>query len=127
MSFTLEIKESLREISGILHQINEVVITHDNGMFSHWSSPSYITISDSNNNVTSFLTTLSANQKMLIGYFTTDAFTSLASSVDIDFSDGRSVHDTITSVNISATKIPLPSADASIGAPLANNAWLDTL
>ena len=86
-----------------------------------------VLVTDGINEVRSFRTSHSLNEKIALGNFTTDAFTIFTGNVDIHFGPlGRGVA-SFTNINLATLIQPLPPYLAALNAPDADNAWLANL
>jgi hypothetical protein len=126
MSYTYQIVETLRDYDDILYKMNEIRITLSDGKFEHKALPISVIVTNEINTVQSFICIISGNQKELLSYFTTDAFTIFSGLVKIKFGYGGIFIDVIENVNIQNI-IPLPSILNGIPHQIADNAWLQTI
>ena len=104
----------------------DATVTAGEGRFSEAASPFEAVARDGASAVRSFMAFLTPNGKQLHAFFTTDAFTVFPGTFDLDFGYMGDVIGTIEHVD-PATISPLSPADAALGLPNADNAWLATL
>jgi hypothetical protein len=104
----------------------DAIITADGGRFSEGARPFEAIARDGQSALHSFMAFLTPNGKQLHAFFTTDAFGAFPGLFDLDFGYAGRVIGTVENVD-PATVSPLAPADAALGLPDANNAWLATL
>jgi hypothetical protein len=81
MPYSVELAEVLIEYpNGNTYKVLQLRITSDSGKFQHLSSPTYVSVTDGTNQVSSIGSGISGDQKHLKAYFTTDAFVGFSSS-----------------------------------------------
>lgn len=126
MSYTYQTTETLKDYAGILYKMNEIRITSLDGQFEHRALPIRVIVTNDISTVESFICIISGNQKELLAYFTTDAFSIFSGIVKIKFGYGGEFINVIDNVNIQNI-ISLPSLLAGIPHQIADNAWLQTI
>ena len=127
MAFMHEIKMTLNNYQGTLYKMIELRIISDSGLFIHGALSYVLRIDDGINQASGFYMETSGNQKELIFYFTTDAFTSFSTSSDIIFGYADNPdQNSIASINVT-TLTSLPPELSIIPHSDANNTWLSSL
>jgi hypothetical protein len=127
ITYNLSIEEALWPYNNDDYRVIRFLIHADDGAFQIESGRHFITVSDGTTQVSAFQCLLSGSKKILAGLFTTDAFDSLPTQVDLSFGVGGKVLHTMSNVDIDALTEPLPPYLAALNAPDADNAWLATI
>lgn len=97
MPYSVKLSEVLIEYpNGNTYKVLQLRITSDSVKFQHLSSPTYVSVTDGTNQVSSVGSGISGNQKHLNAYFTTDAFIGFSSSLTVLLG----VEDSVTSSQI---------------------------
>jgi hypothetical protein len=123
-TFSFTIGHKVQLIDENLFEVIQINILMVTGKFIISSRQPFVRVFDSSNKVTNFSIQISGNEKELIAYFTTDAFDFFTGDVTIEFGEGLLVTDTFENIDIISVITPLSPADAALGAPQADNAWL---
>ncbi|MBK7129059.1 MAG: hypothetical protein IPM74_03640 [Crocinitomicaceae bacterium] len=114
-------------IDDTMYEVVQVNVKKVNGKFLLTSKDLFVRVFNINNNVTGFINQFSGNHKEIVAYFTTDAFDTINSNVTIEFGLHPLTIDKFENIDINSVITPLSPADASLGAPQADNAWLNSL
>lgn len=122
MSYTCQVAETLKDYNQSTFKMIVVKIIISEGKFEYTAIPIIVMVE----NIRSFLTVISGNQKELMGYFTVDAFTELSNSETVTFGYGTEIIGSIPNVNV-LNPTPLPPLFSGIPYQTATNAWLQSL
>ncbi|HZH86668.1 MAG TPA: hypothetical protein VFD77_05075 [Brumimicrobium sp.] len=125
--YSILIKETAADFNGGYYQVNSIIITNNINKFMISSRNPFVTVSDSNGFIDSFLVELSGNQKELIAFFTIDAFTIFTGNVSIVFGDGISSDGSFLNIDINSIIEPLDPLAASLNPLPGDNDWLNSL
>jgi len=125
--FSLTIKEFVEDFNLDSRQIIIVSIINNTSKFEHYSEPPFVTISDGNTSVDSFLAPISDNKQEFLGFFTSDALMGLSGNVTVSFGYGFDPVHEFPDINLSTTIQPLDPLLALLGAPLGDSVWLTTI
>ena len=126
MSYSHEIKQTLKKFNGDLYKVILLKVTNTDGTYQNSALPLNIEVDDGVNNKRSFLLEISNNQKELLAYFTIDAFTSFSNSSSVNFGYGSELNETIPDVDVQ-TVTPILTLFSSVPHTDATDAWLATL
>lgn len=126
-TYIVTFTETVRLIQGGHFRMIAMTILSNTGKIPIRSGIEYVNISNGVIVVNPFHRIISPNQKGLIAYFTTDAFTIFTGNVDISFGFGDEVIDTISNIAINSIIEPLPPLLSSIIYQDADNQWLANL
>ena len=120
------IRENLMDYNEVLYKVITIEIELENTKFLIREQPVFVKVSQGSTVIKPIMTSLSGNQKSLIGYFTTDAFDLLTANADILFGYD-SDYDIIPSVDIQGSKLPLFPLLNNASFLIADNLWLSSL
>lgn len=123
--FSVIVRQTIEYFDDLPYQINVLVVKDTFNKFIFNSHSNVIRVFDSNFLIESFITTISSNQKEILGFFTSDAFNIFSGNVDIEFSQDGEVQ-MIEDVDITIIQ-PLDPLLASLNAPMGDNDWLNSL
>lgn len=103
--------------------MNEAVIINNDALFPERAAPYTVVARDDTNEVHAFMAFVAPNGRQMLAYFTTDAFDVFSGEFVLEVSVLGFVE--ALTMGIRATDIaPLPPDLASLGLPVADNAWL---
>lgn len=124
MSYTLSISENYYDVEDVIYQVILIRIITDSSIFTERADPLYVSVTDGNVIVKSFVNQLSGNKREILAVFTTDAFTAFTGLVDIEFGYRETPKHIFEAIDLSTEIQPLIDP---ISVPQADNAWLNSL
>lgn len=123
MSYTYQIGEVLEEYDDVLYKMNQVKIIVSDGCFEYKSFQPKIIVTDNASAMASFMCRLSRNQKELVSFFATDAFSVFTGPVQLKLIGIDEQVEVIGNVNIQNIAL-LPPFLAGIPHQLADSNWV---
>lgn len=125
--FNFLISQTINSFNQDYRRMISIRITKATGKFPIRSVPEFVRVRSGGNTVDAFMTGFSGDQKELTGFFTTDAFVGFPANADVEFGFGDKVMDRLENIDINASIVQLPALLASVAAPDADNAWLQSI
>lgn len=125
--FDFSIGRTITDFNDEYLQAIVLKITSVSGKFIPRSAPEFVRVRSDSTVIDAFLTRFSGDEKILSGYFTTDAFLSLTANGNIEFGYGDEITDSFEDIDINANIAPLPTLAATLTVPDADTAWLEGL
>jgi hypothetical protein len=126
-TYQIEGSEEVRNHNELIFRMNEIRIITPDGKIPLGKDYCEVLVTDGTNEVRSFRTIHTLNEKVVMGNFTTDAFTAFTGNVDVHLDISGLIVASFENINLATLIQPLPPYLAALNAPDADNAWLATI